>query len=58
MNSEPEAISFITQAMCGESRTVDFDNEHWFIVCTQTPDHEGPHVGLVSWAITEAPDEQ
>ena len=39
----------VMAAMCGASWSVDVNGGHWFIVCTQSPGHHGPHVGSISW---------
>jgi len=40
-----------TEAVCGVDRLIEVGIEHWFVVCVQAPDHDGPHVGMISWVI-------
>jgi len=39
-----------TEAVCDVGRLIEVGIEHWVVVCVQAPDHDGPHVGMISWA--------
>jgi hypothetical protein len=49
MNNNERLAAYVSLLMCDACRQIDIGDEHWIIACTQSPNHEGPHVGMITW---------